>query len=93
MNEMIDGVARALCAAYGNDWADTPESGAGLHAHDGRLPDRADWRNMALAAVRAMRAPTEAMVAAGRGYGVDHEHPHVVAERWRAMIDAALSDG
>lgn len=90
MSETIERVAQALCAAYGNDWADTPESGAGLHAHDERLPDRTDWRSMARAAIAAMREPTDGMLRAAND-GV--RSVTAAAAQWRAMVDVALNDG
>jgi len=55
-----------------------------------------DWDGMGHAAIRAMRRPTKAMLAAdmelgGYGWG-DDCFPADPREIWRAMIDEALKD-
>lgn len=75
---MIERVARALAEEDG----DLYEANAVF------------WKGMARAAIKAMREPTEAMERAGDIPGWDDAvsigHS---ADVWRAMIDAALSEG
>lgn len=51
--DRVERVARALCAAYGDEWEDKPESGVGLNAGHHGLPARDDFREMARAALAA----------------------------------------
>lgn len=84
MSEMVERVARATYEArpYGDE-----------HAGDliwDRLED--GWkdrhRDMARAAIEAMREPTDAMVDAAYG----RERTGTERGNWRAMIDAALTE-
>jgi hypothetical protein len=59
-------------------------------------PIHHSWAEQAaIAAIKAMREPTEAMAIAG-GYEVydanDEFCPEGAADAWRAMVDAALED-
>jgi hypothetical protein len=77
MNEMIERVARVICALHTTNGADRD-----------RLVDR-DWEDWVLdarAAIAAMRAPTEAMMQVPVAGFVD------AGEYWDAMIDAALKE-
>lgn len=95
---MIERVARALWQASEHEgpegwatWPDTPRAAA--IAHEGN--SREEWREIARAALRAMREPTEHMNAAGEK---PFDEPFVGGRLtpafavWEAMIDAALSD-
>ena len=72
MSEMIERVAKAI------DESSQP-------------PGCADYsilmKNAAVAAIKAMREPTDAMVDAGDMWA---DAPGYSAKAWRAMIDAAL---
>jgi hypothetical protein len=78
---MIERVARALCAADGHD----PDGSSFSSCGD---PYWEFYRIKAKAAVSAMREPTGAMVYAG--FLPDREATS--AEVWPAMIDAALAE-
>lgn len=93
--EMIERVARAILAAHDH----TTNDGA-IGGFETMTPDWQEcYRGMALAAIEALRVPTEAMEFAGHepietstGYVDgqlywDAEGPYHV---WQAMIDAAL---
>lgn len=81
MNSMIERVAAALCVA----------------AHDGDDGDGArDWnsnqdvyRDMAVAAIKAMREPTERMRWERDGWNAS---PNDIEAGYQAMIDAALEE-
>lgn len=73
MSEMIERVARAL--AKQDAYPDLPNE-----------PAWPGWREVARAAIAAMREPTEAMRIKGR---YANEMSDATAT-WRAMIDAAL---
>ena len=97
MSEMVERVARAICAAYGDDFDDQPKDLDALRernktqdirAHDPGLPTQDDWRECAKAAIEAMRAPTAAMVERKIEALLDDEP---ASEIWSAMIDAALA--
>lgn len=90
-NEMIERVARAmhdLCQAQ------TPTQGA---TWENSYPEARDQlRQLARAAVEAMREPTEAMKEAGISRAVDlieafTSTDYVADETWAAVIDAALT--
>ena len=86
MSEMVERVARAMCAAAEDDWDwsvfyivdanDTAETG------------REVYRDMARATIEAMREPTDAMLLADPRREMD-----LSEESWEAMIDAALKEG
>lgn len=90
--EMVERVARALCAHDELDWdaqADPMTSGSGDD-------NQAAYLSAARAAIAAMREPTDAMVAAGLD-GADGctdgwtVRAACIAEHvWGDMIDAAL---
>lgn len=80
MGEMVKRLARAICAAYGDEYDEQPadlaalealrrrENGSrydGIHPHDPGLPTQADWDECARAALQAIREPTKAMVLTG----------------------------
>lgn len=55
-----------------------------------------EWYQCMRAALSAAREPTEAMLKASAGEGVDHYidgSGGVTREQWQAMIDAALKEG
>lgn len=51
--ERLVHVARAICTAYGSNYDEQAEYGIGLPAHHPELPSRADFREMARAALEA----------------------------------------
>lgn len=70
----------------------------GVHPHDPGLPTQADWDECARAALQAMREPTEAMLEAGLDSGFwgsieGSDADATESKCWRAMIEAALSEG
>jgi hypothetical protein len=75
---MIERVARAALDAY------YPQS-----IFSREHPEREKFRLVALAAIAAMREPTEAMRDAG--FAENFGKPSYAA--WQAMIDAALTEG
>ena len=84
----IDEVARAMCEADGGDWfaADC------MRTANGESPEeqRQYWTEKAIAAVKAMREPTDLM---GNGLPAGYRPgSHSATEIWRAMVDAALSE-
>lgn len=91
-SEMVERVARALCKADG--WGN-PDMALSINdsAFGGPVDDcaRPVWRRYverARAAILSMKEPTEVMILAAK----DHAHLGLsVAESWRSMIDAALS--
>ena len=60
VSEMVERVARAICDGSGGTWSGPP-----FDKHSGKLNDL--YRHMALAAIKAMEEPTEAMVRIGEG--------------------------
>lgn len=93
MSEMIERVARALCAADDLNWeeqADPQTSGSGDN-------NQAAYLHAARAAIEAMRDPTDAMIAAGIAQAnicTDDQTASaacVPEHAWPAMIDAALA--
>lgn len=94
MSEMVERVARAICAADDEPWDELGETS------EDNAPfgySRQWYRGLARAAIAAMREPTEEMIS---GEGV-HEHVHWdyscyvcggAQEHWYAMIDAALKE-
>lgn len=113
MEEMVKRLARAICAAYGDEYDEQPadltalealrrrEKGSrydGIHPHDPGLPTQADWDECARAALQAMGEPTDAMLEAGLDCGAwgpigDSRVDADEMKCWRAMIEAALSEG
>lgn len=93
MSEMIERVARAICKAQGIDDADAR---AQLHP----AGEVALWETRtpeALAAIQAMREPTEAMTSSIYDKDFDifwayraNGSPGAPGDVWRAMIDEAL---
>lgn len=94
MSEMIERVARAIYASdeFANEkptWDEIAEFIPEANVHE-------MYRNMACAAIEAMREPTEEMKVAGTskeygpspGYSLD---AYDAEDVWRLMIDAALS--
>jgi len=83
MNEMIERVAKAIAKSNGIKNLDDMRLGVPL------------WQcfdKQALAAIKAMREPTDAMVTAGDTTFADYEGWGPPRETWPRMIDAALSD-
>lgn len=82
---MIERVARAICEERGEGWDASNED------------ERASWRETAVAAIEAMREPTEGMCWLGQTALDEECEPSMMgpapAPIWRAMIDAALSEG
>jgi hypothetical protein len=80
--EMIERVAKLLCeirtdhSEQAFGWDALSDSGKQLYRFD------------AARVIGAMREPAEAMIIAG----VHHDNMGDMAGRWKAMIDAALSD-
>lgn len=86
MTDMIERVARAICAHDGKP------------AFDDRVErEQRRFRNAAFIAIAAMREPTEAMVEAGglEVFSCSDDDPSAekAAAAWPAMIDAALAEG
>lgn len=78
-SEMVERIARAICASYGDEYDEQPadlaalealrrrENGSryeGVHPHDPGLPTQADWDECARAAFQAILEPTERMILA-----------------------------
>tara|TARA_R110000868_G_scaffold40588_2_gene139943 strand:+ start:554 stop:847 length:294 start_codon:yes stop_codon:yes gene_type:complete len=96
MSEMIERVARAMAAKAYDDW-DAPDSGCTLSGND---PDemREYYRDLARAAIAAMREPGDAVIDAICMASSSAEQPskyffdvgvHARAE-WQAAIDEIL---
>jgi hypothetical protein len=97
MSEMVQRVARAICASVDGRnpdhliavYEDRPCIGGGI-----MLPiHKRDWENylvQARAAIDAMREPTEAMIEAGMDKTSWPICNGEVEHRWQAMIDEAL---
>ena len=78
---LVERMARAIAQASGEPWF--PESE--------RSRFNNHWRYKALAALRAIREPTERMAMAP--YHPDIHDDHMPAEVvWQAMIDAAIAE-
>lgn len=71
---MIERVAKAIAAAHGNDFDRLPNFLGGL---------RKAYLNSAIAAIEAMRDPTDEMLVVNKKEFMDS---------YRAMIDAALKE-
>ena len=96
MSDMVERAVRAMCDVMGEPPCDYPACGCGADALLVR---------QALAAIAAMREPSEGMVAAmndeitngvrTEGYSDENQYgvyePDDEAAPWRAMIDAALN--
>ncbi len=97
MSEMVERVARAICASTDITMAggietvmDNPDFIIPANSRADRKP-LARWRlyvPQARAAIEAMREPTDLMDKAGRFYGGSESR-----DVWVAMIDAALEEG
>lgn len=88
--KMIEKVARAVCAAHDGNDPDKPTTGL----PDGPdVPLWHDYRNFAIAALEAMREPTERMIAAGaqRASGFASTGNRM-CNGYRAMIDKAIQE-
>lgn len=90
MVEMVERVARAICALAGVN----PDGTNGGTWDGGSLPRGEPawtaWRDEARTAIAAMREPTEAMVSAGQEEELSRTED--VKAIFSAMIDAALKD-
>ena len=89
MTDMIERVARVICASSGLN----PD--IRVTAGDGYLWET--YRSTARAAISAMREPTTEMLDAAaaahpRGYGRETTLTSIIEREWRVMIDAALED-
>lgn len=87
---MVEKVARAVCAAHDGNDPDQPTSGL----PDGPdVPLWHDYRNFALAAIEAMREPSEDMISAGvfRANGFASAGNRM-CNGYRAMIDMAMKE-
>ncbi len=88
--EMVERVARAMKERASQPLANIPSLEPVL---TGSLGDA--WKVLAIAAIEAMRTPTEAMVNSALKYGDSEGNGSVssfVAEdTWSSMIDAALT--
>lgn len=91
MNEMIERVARAICAGCGDNPDSVGEPPSDVYPVAGHaFPRWFAYRAAARAAIEAMRVPDEAMDNAGaRLTGIS---PGMADTAWRAMIDAALTE-
>lgn len=80
MNEVIERVARAICASHNHQiiWP--------RQTDPQYLQIAGPYLRMALAAIQAMREPTEQMLLA------THEEMGNAATIWQSMIDAALKE-
>jgi hypothetical protein len=86
MSEMIERVARSLCISAGDD----PEGHTGRRGLLAGSPYWHVYRKDAIAAIEAMRSPTDQMVAVGaKESGEDSDAVAIGA--WQGMIDSALS--
>lgn len=86
---MIDRVAKAIYdAANAEDYV----SDYRFHDGDTTLDGRFNLDKFARAAIEAMREPTKAMLKDGWEHTADPCWEDDVADCWRAMIDAALSE-
>lgn len=83
---MVDRVMRAM-SAYADTLPKTSDDAPFIYSHR---------KGLALAAIAALREPTEAMLDIGvAAYDQDEYHMstfHCLGEAWKAMIDAALKD-
>jgi hypothetical protein len=88
MSEMVERVARAMCKEAFGDCVCENEC---------RSADCQDKKRYALAAIEAMREPTQQMRLAGISEWSrsdptpEHESTLIFNAIWRAMLDAALS--
>lgn len=73
MSEMVERVATAMARAAKDNWDIPPQS-------------EQTWRELARAAIEAMREPTEAMLSAGEPWSESNG----LWRSWGAMIDEAL---
>lgn len=88
MTDLVERVAEAIADTihHGLRWPWVPCASS--------VPIEADdVRDMARAALAAMREPTEAMVVAALRADRGMNSPTTIAGDWRAMIDAALREG
>ena len=91
---MIEKVARAIRDAFPHQMVGSRPKPTWDQLSDG---DREVWRNMARAALAAMRVPTEGMIEAGHApwakFGKDAAvRPSEIADLWENMIDFALAE-
>jgi hypothetical protein len=84
IDNMIERCARAMIEAEPRDDPGFRISGCS------DLSDN-EWRDLARAAIEAMREPTRVMEIAGIEQSHD-DTPRDVTNTWRAMLDAALAD-
>jgi hypothetical protein len=77
MSEMVERVAQALCECDAGVWDTANRANC-----DG-------YRELAKAAIKAMKEPTEEMIEVGRSRQ-DYEGRGYVPYIWRAMIAASL---
>lgn len=96
MTNMIERVARAIARANGDEFANAFKSKdrwiakrgmSGGRFRDVNEPTQVDYLDMAEAAIKAMREPTDEMVTAGFLL-CDEEGTRII---WTDMIDAALT--
>lgn len=85
MSEMIERVAKAIFKDY--DWSFAPKA----PFEEQELHLQEIFRNLAKAAIAAMREPTDAMVKAAWRRNDDNDGKEADRENWQSMIDAALS--
>ena len=95
MSEMVEKVARALCAASSEQWRSGTyqlRTGPNFEWEDHEADDLNNhWRSKARAAIEAMREPTISMIDAG-DFREAGNGPDLVAAMYHAMIDAALKE-
>jgi hypothetical protein len=82
MSEMVEQVARAIYARR-KEHADAAGTELEAWPEDGSIPQAIE--DEAIAAIEAMRSPTDAMVEAA-----DSDWGPGLRDNWRDMIDAAL---
>lgn len=89
MTEMIERVARAICQSQGLEWDKQSDPMTSASGSDG---EQDGFREMASAAIRAMREPTEQMSDYGLECLPESRHmtgPEDVLAMWHSMIDVA----
>jgi hypothetical protein len=85
MDEMVERVARALCARHSDNETDADQWVIDLDNHPVRY--WTSWKEDARAAIEAMHEPTEAMTFAGQQQKLSGTGD--VRAIYQAMIDAA----
>lgn len=97
MDTTLERVARAICAAQGLDWDAQADAMTSANGSDN---EQNGYRDMARAAVEALKEPSPAMLSAANhitywDYNGDEEVEHSVTagiaeDVWQAIIQAIL---